>query len=170
MPGFITTRGRAFSCRSMLAIELKRVSKSFGNIAALRGVDLAAECGQVVGCVGPNGAGKTTTARLVLGLLRPTSGRVRVFGHDPWPETSPSRWKVGALLEHPSAYEDLSVRHNLELYARIYALSNARHRITALLDQMSLRELENRRAGTLSTLMPNVFCPTCRRASIPARP
>src|SRR5437016_6257279 len=64
------------------AIRAERLSKAFGSTVALRDLDLELDAGQVLGYLGPNGAGKTTTIRLLLGLLRPTSGRAEVFGID----------------------------------------------------------------------------------------
>src|SRR5919106_2503919 len=68
------------------AIEVSGLHKSFGKTHALAGLDLDVETGEVHGFLGPNGAGKSTTLRILLGLIRPTSGTARVFGIDPWAE------------------------------------------------------------------------------------
>lgn len=67
-------------------VHTSRLVKNFGRTAALAGLDLAVSQGEVHGFLGPNGAGKSTTLRIILGLIRPTSGTVRVFGIDPWAE------------------------------------------------------------------------------------
>src|SRR5207248_2191269 len=65
-------------------LEVRGLVKRYGNLAAVAGVDLTIQSGDVYGYLGPNGAGKTTSLRMMLGLIRPTAGTVRLFGHDPW--------------------------------------------------------------------------------------
>jgi ABC-type sugar transport system ATPase subunit len=81
----------------IIVASLEAVNKNYGNVPALREVDFRVRAGEVVALLGPNGAGKTTAVKLLLGLMQPNSGRVRVFGGDP---TNPeNRMKTGAMLQ-----------------------------------------------------------------------
>lgn len=95
------------------ALQCEALSKRYGNTVALDRLDLDVREGEVVGLLGPNGAGKTTTLRLVLNLIRPTSGRVWIFGH-PAPAAG-TLAQVGALVEEPAFYPWLNGRVNLEV-------------------------------------------------------
>ncbi|MET8833594.1 ABC transporter ATP-binding protein [Micromonospora sp. NPDC004540] len=87
-----------------------------GGVTAVDGLDLRVREGEVLGFLGPNGAGKTTTMRMLVGLVRPTSGRIRVLGRPPG--TPEQLARVGALIESPAFYPHLSGRDNLRLAAR----------------------------------------------------
>jgi ABC-2 type transport system ATP-binding protein len=109
------------------------LTKRYGDLAAVDGVDLTVRAGEVYGFLGPNGAGKTTTLRMVLGLIRPTAGSVRVLGHTPGPGWLDG---VGALIEGPAFYPYLSGRDNLRVLARYTGVPGAR--IDAVLDTVDL--------------------------------
>ena len=79
------------------AIEIEGLTKSYGPVRALRGVDLAVQGGEILGFLGPNGAGKTTTIRCLLDLIRPRSGKVRVLGFDPRKDPVEVRSRTGYL-------------------------------------------------------------------------
>jgi ABC-2 type transport system ATP-binding protein len=109
------------------------LTKRYGNLAAVDGVDLTVGSGEVYGFLGPNGAGKTTTLRMVLGLIRPTAGSVHVLGRAP----GPGRLRgVGALIEGPAFYPYLSGRDNLRVLARYTGVPDAR--IAGVLEQVDL--------------------------------
>jgi len=103
-------------------ITTQNLSRTFGPIQAVKDVNLNVPAGVVYGFLGPNGAGKTTTIRMMLGLIRPTSGKVFIFGR----EFTRSDWqrleKVGALVESPSLYPHLTGRENLEVLRRMTGL------------------------------------------------
>jgi len=103
------------------AIEATDLSKRFGPRQAVREASFRLERGQVLGLVGPNGAGKTTLMRMLVGLIRPTSGAVRLFGHDVGREFEMALSLVGAIIETPDMYKYLSGRQNLAQYARMQA-------------------------------------------------
>ena len=103
------------------AIEATDVSKRFGARQAVEGASFRLERGQVLGLVGPNGAGKTTLLRMLVGLIRPTSGVVRLFGHDVGRELKEALFSVGAIIETPDMYKYLTGRQNLAQYARMRA-------------------------------------------------
>jgi ABC-2 type transport system ATP-binding protein len=99
-----------------LAIETTGLSKHFGDVPAVDGIDLQVPVGSVFGFLGPNGSGKTTTIRVLLGLLNPTGGSCRLFGR-PMPQTAIETLpKVGALIEGPAFYPWLSGAQNLARY------------------------------------------------------
>jgi ABC-2 type transport system ATP-binding protein len=97
-------------------LEVRGLVKRYGELVAVGGVDLTVEPGDVYGYLGPNGAGKTTSLRMMLGLIRPTAGSVRVFGRDPQ-ETVRALDGVAGFVEAPTFYPYLSGRRNLELLA-----------------------------------------------------
>jgi len=101
------------------AIEANDLSKQFGQRRAVQAASFRLERGQVLGLVGPNGAGKTTLMRMLVGLIRPTSGAVRLFGHDVGREFEAALSSVGAIIETPDMYKFLTGRQNLAQYARM---------------------------------------------------
>ncbi len=120
--------------------ELKDVRKSFGNIVALDGVNLRIQQGNVFGLIGPNGAGKTTSVRIFLGLLKPDSGTVRVFGDSVSDPLSHRKRRIGVVLESPGLYLDLSVEQNIAFYAKLYGINDWRKPMQSALQFMGLWE------------------------------
>jgi len=114
-------------------VEARRLTKRYGALTAVDGLDLRVRTGEVYGFLGPNGAGKTTTLRMLLGLIRPTAGEVRLFGRPPGRLDG-----VGALIEGPAFYPYLSGRDNLRVMARHAGV--AAGRIAAVLDQVDLSD------------------------------
>jgi len=136
----------------MEAISLRNVTKRFEDVVAVNGVSFDVEEGELFGLLGPNGAGKTTTIRMICGLLKPTSGIVRVFGFlQPRDRMKVSR-RIGYVPQHFSLYEDLTVYENMLFYASLYGVpySLRRRRIEALLDRFLLSEFRDKLAGQLS--------------------
>ena len=107
-------------------IRTEGLTRAFGSVRAVDGLDLEVPAGIVFGFLGPNGAGKTTTIRLLLGLLEPTGGRASVLGHDTRARSGAIREQSGALLEHHGLYERLSAEDNLDFYARVWRLDAGR--------------------------------------------
>jgi ABC-2 type transport system ATP-binding protein len=134
------------------AIEADGLTRHFGGVRAVDGLDLRVRSGTVFGFLGPNGAGKTTTLHLLLGLLRPTRGRATVAGIDVAARPDDVRRRCGALLEHNGLYERLSAQDNLEFAARAHGLAPAdrAERIRAVLEGMGLWERRKDRLGTWS--------------------
>ena len=130
-----------------LVIETRELGKRYdGRIVAVDKLSLRVRRGEVYGFLGPNGAGKTTTLRMLLGLVRPTSGSALVLGAQPGSPESLAR--VGALIEAPSFYPFLSGRDNLRVLARYSAAPEAR--IDAVLDEVDLVARAGDRFGTYS--------------------
>ncbi|MGE5747642.1 MAG: ATP-binding cassette domain-containing protein [Solirubrobacterales bacterium] len=119
-------------------IEVRGLVKRYGEIAAVDDVDLTVNPGDVFGYLGPNGAGKTTSLRMMLGLIRPTGGSVRLFGRDPQISVAALEGVAG-FVESPTFYPYLSGRANLELYAALDG-GEGRRRIEQVLETVDLRD------------------------------
>jgi ABC-2 type transport system ATP-binding protein len=124
----------------MPVIELREVTRRFGDLTAVDAVTLDVEEGEIVGLLGHNGAGKTTLIRVINGLLRPDAGQVRVRGLDPSSDGATVRRLTGVLTEYPALDEYLSARENLQIYAAINEVPEvqANARIHELLEQLGL--------------------------------
>ena len=131
----------------MSAIELRGVTKRFGEVAAVRGLDLEVPEGEVFGFLGPNGAGKSTTINLLLDFVRPTAGSVRVLGRDAREESVAVRRRTGVLPEGFDVYGRLTGLQHVE-----FAIESkeADADPLAVLDRVGLREAAERRAGGYS--------------------
>jgi ABC-2 type transport system ATP-binding protein len=131
---------------SPLALEASGLVKSFGDVRAVAGVDLAVRTGSVYGVLGPNGAGKTTTIRMLATLLRPDAGSARVLGHDVVAEADTVRGLVSLTGQLASVDEDLTGRENLILLARLLGLrrADAKTRAAELLEAFELSEAAGR--------------------------
>ncbi|MGH3305035.1 MAG: ABC transporter ATP-binding protein, partial [Streptosporangiaceae bacterium] len=138
--------------RSELAILVEGLTKSFGSVRALRGIDLAVPRGTVLGVLGPNGAGKTTAVRILTTLLLPDSGRALVEGRDVVRDAAAVRRSIGLSGQSAAIQEELTGRENLEIIGRLYHLSRAlsRSRAVELLEQFGLSDAANRTAKTYS--------------------
>ncbi len=95
------------------------LTKRFGRLTAVDGINFEVRRGEVFGFLGPNGAGKTTTIAMLLGLVRPTAGSAEVLGHDVRRDLSVALWRVGAIVETPAFYPYMSGKDNLRIFARI---------------------------------------------------
>jgi ABC-2 type transport system ATP-binding protein len=133
-------------------IEVGDVVKRFGTVEAVRGISFTVHEGEIVGFLGPNGAGKTTTMRIVTGIFPPTSGTVRIAGHDVVAEPLACRRAVGYFPEHAPYYAELHVDEYLRFVARLKRIAAARQgpAVGAVLDALDLRAVARRRVGTLS--------------------
>ncbi len=129
-------------------VEVRGLVKRYGELEAVAGVDLTVHAGDVYGYLGPNGAGKTTCLRMMLGLIRPTSGTVRLFGRDPQ-ETVQALDDVAGFVEAPTFYPYLSGRRNLELLAAFDG-GGASDRIDQALETVELTDRARDRIGGYS--------------------
>ena len=131
-------------------IEIQGLTKSFGHIYALRGVDLQVAEGEFLTIVGPNGAGKTTFLRILATLLKPTRGFVRINGLDLAPADVEVRRQIGFVSHQPLIYSNLTVAENLRFYGRIYDVPELEQRVETLLSLVGLDGRTHSLARTLS--------------------
>ena len=132
-----------------LPIEARGLVKRYGEIIAVDHVDLTVEAGDVYGFLGPNGAGKTTTLRMLLGLIRPSEGSVRLFGRDPIADGIQALEGVAGFVEAPRFYPYLTGQKNLELLAA-YDGGGAATRIEEALETVGLTARRRHRVGGYS--------------------
>jgi ABC-2 type transport system ATP-binding protein len=105
------------------AIVVEALTKVFGGFTAVDHVTFSVNEGEIFGWLGPNGAGKTTTIRMLLGLIKPTSGHASVLGYDPAKETKIMQAQVGYMSQQFTLYNELTARENIRFYGRVYGLS-----------------------------------------------
>ena len=134
----------------MDAIHVHALTKRYGDVLAVDGLGFTLSRGQTIGLLGGNGAGKTTTIAMLLGVLIPTAGTIRVLGHD----MARDRYAALARMNFSSPYialpGKLTVRENLRVYGHLYTVRDLDRRIAELADQLDLGDLLDRRAGQLS--------------------
>jgi ABC-2 type transport system ATP-binding protein len=127
------------------AVSLSGVTRSFGNVEAVRGIDLELQQGEIVAFLGPNGAGKTTTIDMVLGLSKPTSGDVSVLGMEP--RQAIARGLVSAVMQTGGLIKDLSVRETVEYTASLFADSKS---VDEVLANAGITDLADRKVAKCS--------------------
>jgi len=127
------------------AISIRGLTKRYGTLTALKDLNLEVPQGEVLGFLGLNGAGKTTTIRLLLDLLRPTSGRAFIFGHDCWETGLAARAKIGYLPGELGLYPDLTGQEILNFLARLNGHAVAESRRQELIDRLELPRSDLRR-------------------------
>jgi ABC-2 type transport system ATP-binding protein len=137
---------------SELVIDARGLTRRFGTLVAVDGVDLAVHRGEIFGCLGPNGSGKSTLMRMLLGLLAPTEGTARVLDCEIPRGAEQLRSRVGYMPQRFSLYEDLSVRENLEFVAEVFGLdpTRRRQRVAAVIDEYALGPYAGTRGAALS--------------------
>ncbi len=146
------------------ALVADALVRHFGKNEAVRGISFSIPRGELYGLVGPDGAGKTTTLRMLAGLVRPTSGTVRVLGVDPFGKASAKvRESLGLVPQEHSLYGDLSIQENLDFFRQLYGLSKQDYdtRRTRLLDITRLGAFLSRRASQLSGGMYKKLALSC---------
>jgi ABC-type multidrug transport system, ATPase component len=128
-------------------VATEELAKHYGEVRAVHALNLEVHRGEIYGFLGRNGAGKTTTIRMLLGLIRPTAGVVRIFGRPIGADPSWLR-RVGCLVESASAYSNLTVRENLELHRRLTGAASGS--VASAIERLGLGAYADRRAGRLS--------------------
>lgn len=136
----------------MPLIETHDLTKHFGTLAAVDGVSLRVEAGEVLALLGPNGAGKTTTIRMLASILHPTRGWAQIKGFDIVNEPTEVRRSVGFLTEHHGLYTRMRAQEYLEFFGAIYDLPKSviRQRTTSLLEKYGLGDVGDMRLGQFS--------------------
>ncbi|MGC8543038.1 MAG: ABC transporter ATP-binding protein [Vulcanisaeta sp.] len=134
----------------MNCVHVEGLSRLFNGVKAIDNIYFDAECGDSVALIGPNGAGKTTTLRILAGLLRPTSGIVRVCGYDPFTESEKAKSCIGYLPEDAVPFLNLTVRENLEYVAILRRIGDVRGTIEDVMRLLDLTEIANKVVASLS--------------------
>ncbi|KFA93073.1 ABC transporter ATP-binding protein [Archangium violaceum] len=136
----------------MSGISVQGLAKRFGARTAVEGLDFDVRPGEVFGLLGPNGAGKTTTVRMLTGLLQPSAGEARVWGHSVRTDGEALRRVVGLLTEQPGLYERLSARDNLRFFMKLHELDERQvwPRARSYLERFGLAGRENDPCGGFS--------------------
>jgi ABC-2 type transport system ATP-binding protein len=133
----------------MQAIELENVCKSFGAVRAVDGLSVRVPQGAVYGFLGPNGAGKTTTLRMIMDIIRPDSGAIRLFGA---PASSPARERIGYMPEERGLYRKMTASAVLDYFGALKGMAGAglKQRTAEWLERMNLAEQANKKVEELS--------------------
>jgi sodium transport system ATP-binding protein len=132
------------------AISMHSVSKSYGDLEAVKSISFCVESREIAGLIGPNGAGKTTIIRMIATLLRPDAGSISVCGIDTLKDPEGVRRIISVLPEVSGLYEKLSVLQNIELFSWFYDIDDVRGRIGQYVDLFDLRDKMDLPAGKLS--------------------
>src|SRR5689334_24796206 len=154
-------RWKRRSCLSADAVVFDRVSKSYGEVKAVRELSLSIAAGEMFGLIGPDGAGKTTAIRMMCGLLRADSGSIRVLGLDPIRQHRDVTTSVGYLSQRFSLYADLSVNENIAFFAEIHGMRHYAPTSDRLLEMTQLKPFGSRLAGQLSGGMKQKLALAC---------
>ena len=144
-------------------IETRELTRRFGDVVAVDGLDLSVERGEIFGLVGPDGAGKTTTLRMLCGLMEPTSGSASVAGHDVARESQAVKDRIGYMAQRFGLYADLTVDENMTFYGDLFGIvGQEREELTGRLLQMTRMEpFRSRQAGKLSGGMKQKLALMC---------
>jgi ABC-2 type transport system ATP-binding protein len=137
-----------------MAIAVEHFGRTYasdtGTFVAVTDLSFEVRGGEIVGLIGPNGAGKTTTLRALAGILRPTTGRVSIDGHDLVADPLEAKRRLAFMPDEPHLFEYLTVTEHLRLVARLYGVADIERRAAALLEELELQGKERSLPGELS--------------------
>jgi ABC-2 type transport system ATP-binding protein len=133
-----------------MALALDSFRRTYGDFTAVDDLSFAVNSGEIVGLIGPNGAGKTTTLRALAGILRPSSGHVRIDGHDLVTDPIEAKRRLAFMPDEPHLFEYLTVTEHLRLTGRLYGVADIDRRGAALLEELELTGKERSLPGELS--------------------
>src|SRR5258708_14697251 len=138
--------------RGQFAIETKDLTKKYGDFVALDRLNLSVERGQILGFVGPNGAGKTTTIKILVGLIRPTSGTARIAGADCVRDARKLKRLVGYMPDRFGAYDNMRVREYLDFFGTVFGIPRRQRakRIGETMDMTGTGYMQDRFVESLS--------------------
>jgi ABC-2 type transport system ATP-binding protein len=138
------------SMTDTVVIDVRGMTKRFGDLTAVNGIDLKVRQGEVYGFLGPNGSGKTTFIRMLCGLLAADAGEGTCLGFDVIRESELIKRQVGYMTQRFSFYEDLSIAENLDFVARMYGVTNRREAVRESIERLGLAGRQKQLAGELS--------------------
>jgi ABC-2 type transport system ATP-binding protein len=133
-----------------MSIEVKNLSKFYGEQAAVNDISFSIKKGEIVGFLGPNGAGKSTTMKILTGFIPSTKGQVQICGMEVDVDALETRKKIGYLPENNPLYLDMYVREYLEFVGNIYKVPNLKQRVNEMIQQVGLEVEQNKKIGMLS--------------------
>ena len=151
-----------------MAISVEQLRRQYGAFTAVESLSFSVAAGEIVGLIGPNGAGKTTTLRSLAGILRPTSGHVRIDGYDLVEHAIEAKRRLAFMPDEPHLFEYLTVIEHLRLTARLYGVDDIDRRAQPLLDELELSGKQHALPGELSRGMRQkvvIACGLVRDAS-----
>ncbi len=134
-------------------IEINELTKVFGSYTAVDHLNLKIQAGEIYGFLGPNGAGKTTTLSMILGVLKPSAGEVKVFGRHMAEDPFGIRRRIGVVAEALNFYDEMTALEYLQFFAALYDVPDAQKKIKALLEKLDLWEWRDVLVGGYSTGM-----------------
>src|ERR1700686_1120567 len=130
-----------------MALSLEHFGRTYGSLTAVEDLSFSVASGEIVGLIGPNGAGKTTTLRSLAGILRPTSGKVSIDGHDLIDDPLEAKRRLAFMPDEPHPFEYLTVEEHLRLVARLYTVGDFDRRSRALIEELELTGKEQSLPG-----------------------
>lgn len=142
-------------------IEVEDLQKLYGDFPAVQGLSFEVGSGEVLGLVGPNGAGKTTTIRSIAGIIIPTSGRIRIAGHDLAGDPVAAKSALAFIPDEPHLFEYLTVEEHLHFMGRLYRVGDVGDRISGLLEELDLADKRTALPGELSRGMKQKLAIAC---------
>ena len=134
----------------MNTVEIKNLSKKYGELSALKNVNLDVPEGTIYGLVGPNGAGKTTLIKALVGALKPTEGNTKVLGLDPLKDKWKLRRQIGYMPQSPALYDDISARDNIMFFGKAQNVPDLKKKTDDILSFAELTSRANDKVGTFS--------------------
>src|SRR5437667_7533542 len=152
-----------------MAISVEQLRRVYGSFTAVDDLSFAVQSGEIVGLIGPNGAGKTTTLRSLAGILRPTSGRVAIDGHDILEQPIEAKRRLAFMPDEPHLFEYLTVEEHLRLIGRLYRVEEFDRVSRELIRELQLSGKERSLPGELSRGMRQkvvIACGLVRRGSV----
>jgi ABC-2 type transport system ATP-binding protein len=152
-----------------MAIVVDQFRRAYGDVIAVHQLSFSVTRGEIVGLIGPNGAGKTTTLRALAGILRPTSGRVLIAGHDIVQDPIAAKRALAFMPDEPHLFEYMTVEEHLRLIGRLYEVPDFEARAAALLQELELSGREKLLPGELSRGMRQkvvIACGLVRDAAV----
>ena len=151
-----------------MQISVEHLCRTFGSVTAVDDLSFEVGAGEIVGLLGPNGAGKTTALRTLAGILRPSSGRVRMAGHDLQEAPVPARQALAFMPDEPHLFEYLTVEEHLRLVGRLFGVRDIDGRARPLLEELDLVGREGMLPGELSRGMRQKVVIACGLVRNPA--
>jgi ABC-2 type transport system ATP-binding protein len=142
-------------------VVVERLTKVYGDLKAVNDLSFTVAGGEVVGLIGPNGAGKTSTLKCLVGIQAPTTGTIRIGGHDILTDALEAKRRLAFMPDEPQLFEYLTVREHLDLVARLYGVADVNARAAALLDELELAGKERALPGELSRGMKQKLMIAC---------